>query len=121
MMRKFKFLLDNETRQQHNGVTNSFLIELSEEILSYSDWIYSSMLTIDPNRNQDSLIIEFMDINGDHYDCQIFEDQSFQVNQKFEEEPYYMDTVRFDEAITSDYNNLINYLKTMPKTFANFF
>ena len=76
-MKKFKFLQNNETPHLHNGVTNSFLIELSEEILSYSDWIYSSGLHIDTDQNQDSLIIEFMDINGDNYECQIFENLSF--------------------------------------------
>ena len=120
-MKKFKFLQNNETPHLHNGVTNSFLIELSEEILSYSDLIYSSGLHIDTDQNQDSLIIEFMDINGDNYECQIFENLSFKVFQKFEDEPYYMETIRFSDAITSDYRNLINYLRVMPKTFANFF
>jgi hypothetical protein len=123
-MNQFKFFRENVNIKKYNGVTNPFLIELSENIFSYSDWIYSSMLSVDYDTNQDSLIIEFRDINNDNYYCQIFEDHSFYVLEiigEFEEDREYIYSIEFSEQILSNYENLINYLKAMPKTFANSF
>jgi len=58
-MNPFKFFNGDvhDGTPSHNGVTDPFLIQLSEDIFDYCDWVYSCTLSIDDERNQDSLIL----------------------------------------------------------------
>ena len=120
-MKPIKFYSEFATNGEFlfNGVTDSFLIHLSEEIVKYSDWINSVTLSIDEYRSQDSLIIEFTDIDQFDYWCIIYQDHSFEVFNSFTNnrgESELVKTIVFSDETLSDCDNLINYLKKMPKT-----
>ena len=79
-MAKFKFFNNGQLphRPSHNGVTDQYLIELSELIWTYSDWVYTTMLSIDDN-GQDTLLFEFTDIDQQSYWCKIYQNLSFEI------------------------------------------
>jgi len=121
-MKKFKFLNDNNQNQQHNGVTNQYLIQLSTDIWSFSDWVYTSMLEIDEDSGQDSLIFEFNDIDQSTYWCKILQDSSFEVLQLIKLEDgtlEYLDAFMISNEVRLDHKRLLNYLQNMPKTITS--
>ncbi len=120
-MKNFKFLngVIEIERNRYNGVTDQYLIELSEELLHLSCWIESVMLTNDTEVNQDSLIISFKDIDGCCYLCTIFQDLSFELLQIIEDEfgdEELIDSIELPYNIRLDHNRILNYLRNMPKT-----
>lgn len=122
-MNKFKFFngLSTIERDSLNGVTDPFLIRLSRDIWSYSDWISSVMLTNFNGNTEDYLIFDFKDIDGSEYSCRISIDRSFAILQytKTEENEFeLMDTLDISEEVLSDYDNIIQYLSNMPCTIA---
>lgn len=123
-MKNFKFLngIIQMERNRYNGVTNQYLIELSEEIWYLSSWIESVMLSIDVEVNQDSLIISFKDIDSSRYLCTIFQDLSFELLQIIEVEcgdEDLIDSIELPYNIRLDHTRILNYLKNMPKTIVN--
>ena len=123
-MRIFNFFRGYQrvNSDQYNGVTDQYLIQLSFDIISYTDWVYSTMLTIDEESGLDSLIIEFTDIDGSDYLCRIFEDESFVLTQIITlpngiSQLY--DTLDISDEVLSDVENLLEYLQSMPKTIAS--
>ena len=118
-MKKFKFFkgVEKDEPSVYNGVTDSYLIELSRNITTYSDWVFSTMLSIDEITGLDSLIIEFTDIDNSDYLCRILSNGSFELFQEIYDvhinsEVYQI--VEFND--TSNANIFINYLRNMPKT-----
>lgn len=106
----------------YNGVTDSYLIELNRDIWSYSDWIHSTMLTIDDESGLDSLIIEFTDIDNSDYWCEISSNGLIKMfikilNERGEFEM--LEPIIFSLERMFNTNSLINYLKSMPKTIAS--
>lgn len=100
---------------KYNGATDPFLIQIFEEIDSYSDWISGKALHFHEDLNQDVLSIDFTDIDQTSYATKIYSDRSFEISSHFEELDIW-EPLDFDENILSDCNNLIDYLKNMPKT-----
>jgi hypothetical protein len=122
-MNKFKFFngFSPIERDSHNGVTDPFLIRLSRDIWSYSDWISSVMLTNYNGNTEDFLIFDFKDIDGSEYSCRISIDRSFailQYTKNEENELELIDTLDISEEVLSDYENIIQYLSNMPSTIA---
>ena len=106
----------------YNGVTDSYLIELNRDIWSYSDWIHSTMLTIDDESGLDSLIIEFTDIDNSDYWCEISSNGFIKMfikilNERGEFEM--LEPIIFSLEGRFNANSFINYLKSMPKTIAS--
>ena len=120
-MKKYKFLksIVPDEVALNNGVTDTYLMQLSNEIMSYSDWIFSTTLIIDEETGLDTLMVEFTDIDNTEYWCQIFSDFSFEI---YNEHPNIRggieitETREFNPERLSDCNNFITYLKNMPKT-----
>jgi hypothetical protein len=122
-MKKFKFFkgIIPIERDSNNGVTDPFLIRLSRDIWSYSDWISSVTLTNYNGNTEDFLIFDFKDIDGSEYSCRISIDMSFtilQYIQNEENELELIDTLDISEEVLSDYDNIIQYLSNMPSTIA---
>jgi hypothetical protein len=120
----FKFFrgLQSVNRDQYNGVTNSYLIQMSYDILTYSDWIFSIILTNNNGKTEDRLKVDFKDIDGLEYTCLIFEDRSFVIAQIISlpnGEIEFIDSMDFSEEILSDVENILSYFKNMPRTIAN--
>ena len=123
-MKKFKFFkgIIPIERDRYNGVTDPYLIRLSRDIWSYSDWISSVMLTNYNGDTEDLLIVDFQDIDGKDYTCRISIDGSFQLLQIiFQEdgEIDWMDNLDISEEVLSDFDYFIQYLSNMPKTLAS--
>ena len=121
-MKNFKFLNGYQPiqRDRYNGATDPYLIQLTQEISSYSDWIYSVMITSDDG--DEILIIEFKDLDNCKYLCEIYQDLSFSLLQIIEDEFGEDDLIEpFDipNEISSDHNRILNYLKNMPRTIAS--
>jgi hypothetical protein len=122
-MKKFKFFkgIIPIERDSNNGVTDPFLIRLSRDIWSYSDWISSVTLTNHNGNTEDFLIFDFKDIDGSEYSCRISIDMSFAILQYIkneENELELIDTLDISEEVLSDYDNIIQYLSNMPSTIA---
>jgi hypothetical protein len=122
-MKKFKFFkgIIPIERDSNNGVTDPFLIRLSRDIWSYSDWISSVTLTNYNGNTEDFLIFDFKDIDGSEYSCRISIDMSFTILQYIENEENELeliDTLDISEEVLSDYDNIIQYLSNMPSTIA---
>jgi len=122
-MRKFNFFRGYQrvNIDQYNGVTNQYLIQLSVDIISYTDWVYSIMLTIDDETGLDLLIIEFTDIDGSDYLCRISEDGSFKITEIItlpNGMSELLASLDISDEVLSDVENLLHYLQNMPKTIA---
>jgi hypothetical protein len=122
-MKKFKFFkgIIPIERDSNNGVTDPFLIRLSRDIWSYSDWISSVTLTNYNGNTEDFLIFDFKDIDGSEYSCRISIDMSFTILQYIENEENELElieTLDISEEVLSDYDNIIQYLSNMPSTIA---
>ena len=107
--------MDSDKEFSYNGVTDAFLIQLYEELGSYSDWIDSKMLYIDEDISQDVFHFGFIDIDQTRYDCKIYSNHTFEISSYFEELEIW-EPLGYDESVLSNCNNLIDYLKNMPKT-----
>jgi hypothetical protein len=123
-MRKFNFFRGYQrvNSDQYNGVTNQYLIQLSVDIISYTDWVYSTMLTIDDETGLDLLIIEFTDIDGSDYLCRISEDGSFKITEIItlpNGMSELLASLDISDEVLSDVENLLHYLQNMPKTIAS--
>lgn len=123
-MKNFKFLnrIDSVERRLHNGVTDQYLIELSEQIWNISDWIYTTMLVVDEDTGQDTLIFEFKDIDQNSYYCMIYEDLSFNLKSIIDvyTEDEYLEVYSLSENISNDHTKILDYLRKMPKTIKSF-
>jgi hypothetical protein len=120
-MKKFKFFtgIVPNTRNINNGVTDSYLIEISRDIYTYSDWIYSTFLIIDEATGLDSIIIEFKDIDNSFYWCKILSDRSYKIFLEIlesEDEDVILEPVFISPERGLNATHFINYLKNMPKT-----
>jgi hypothetical protein len=125
-MAKFKFLsIENQReRQLHNGVTDPYLIQLSEQIWNLSDWIYSTMLTVDEDTGQDALVFQFNDIDQELYSCKIYQNLTFEL--KCLEIPLtggedYLEEIEHSENAFNDHTRILDYLRNMPKTIKSSF
>lgn len=123
-MKKFKFFkgIIPVERDPYNGVTDSYLIGLSRDIWSYSDWISSAVLSNHNGDTEDCLIVDFQDINGKDYTCRISVDGSFQLLQiifREDGEIDLFDNLDISEEVLSDFDYFIQYLSDMPKTLAS--
>ena len=123
-MKKFKFFkgIIPVERDLYNGVTDPYLIRLSRDIWSYSDWISSVMLTNYNGGTEDLLIVDFQDIDRKDYTCRISVDGSFQLLQlifREDGEIDWMDNLDISEEVLSDVDYLVQYLSNMPKTLAS--
>ena len=122
MKNKFKFFKGCEPipRDRYNGATDPYLIQLTQEISSYSDWIYSVMITSDDG--DDILMIEFEDLDNCKYLCEIYQDLSFSLLHIIEDEfgeDDLVDPFDIPNEILTDHNRILNYLKSMPRTIAS--
>jgi len=120
MKNKFKFFkgIIPIERDRYNGVTDPYLIGLSRDIWSYSDWISSVMLTNYNGDTEDLLIVDFQDIDGKDYTCRISIDGSFQLLQIFFQEDGeidWMDNLDISEEYYPILITLFNTYLTCPK------
>lgn len=119
-MAEFKFFNNGQLpgRPLHNGVTDQYLIELSELIWTYSDWVYTTMLSIDDDNGQDILLFEFTDIDQRSYWCKIYQNLSFEI--MFLDDTVtggeYLEELDFSDDVLNDHTRILDYLKNMPKT-----
>ena len=125
MKTKFKFFKGYEPihRDRYNGVTDPYLIQLSEEIWSYSTWIKRVALSSDFNGNGDTLMFEYEDIDNCKYCCDIYQDLSFKLLEVIEDEfgeNEYIE-IYIPNEIRLNHNRILNYLQNMPRTFASSF
>ncbi len=125
-MAKFKFLnnANQSERPLHNGVTDPYLIQLSEQIWNLSDWVYSSMLTVDGNIGQDALIFQFADIDQNSYSCTIYQNLSFELKcleVSLTGGEDYLEEIEHSENAFNEHTRILDYLRNMPKTIKSSF
>lgn len=123
-MKGFKFLngFEEIQRRSNNGVTDQYLIELSMDLLTYSDWIYTWMLTIDDETGFDSLVFEFDDIDQQSYMCTIYQNLTFRlylIGDSITGREY-IETIFLSEDVHLNHHRILEYLINMPKTISSF-
>ena len=130
-MKKFKFLqknqldqneINNEVSNPFNGVTDEYLINLSQEIWNYSVWIKKVGVSHSIERNQDCLYFKLKDIDISLYIVTIYQDLSYEIIPIIEDElgnEEELDILDIEINSRLDHNTILNYLKNMPKTIIN--
>lgn len=123
-MKKFKFFIGlmPNGNDRYNGVTDPYLIQLSEEIINYSSWIESVRVDFDMEENQESLMVDFKDIDGCNYSCTIYQDLTYELIQIVKDdfgEDEYIPIIVFPYNIRLDHTEFLDYLRSMPRTVQN--
>lgn len=125
-MTLFKFFHGRVFKDQlpYDGVTTEFMIEIYENIHLYSERNLECHLIRDEVHECDSLVIVFEDIDHCEYFCTIYDDRTFSIFQiigDIDDGGEVVDTTGLDFEITSDYNNLLNFLRSELVTIRNYF
>ena len=103
-------------RDEYNGVTDPYLIELYDEFRTYRDWIETISSGKEENPERDYLYFLFKDIDGEKYEVTLYNDQEFHIFLMIERSfnTYVYEPVLFEEEFISDANILLNHIRSLP-------
>ena len=103
-------------RDEYNGVTDPYLIELYDEFRTYRDWIETISSGKEENPERDYLYFLFKDIDGEKYEVTLYNDQEFHIFLMIERSfnTYVYEPALFEEEFISDANILLNHIRSLP-------
>jgi len=118
-MKKFKFFksIVPDEITLNNGVTDNYLIQLSRDILSYSNAVYERTLYIDDATGLDTLLIAFNHLISPIVFCKIYSNRSFELFDEIIKEDGSLEYNKNETFIGEDLldcDNLIEYLIILP-------
>ena len=117
-MKKFKFFksIVPDEITLNNGVTDTYLIQLSRDIMSYSNAVYERTLYIDDATGLDTLLITFNHLISPIVFCKIYSNRSFETFDQIIKEDgsiEYKKNQTFIGEDLLDSDNIIEYLKIL--------
>ncbi len=117
-MKKFKFFksIVHDEIILNNGVTDTYLIQLSREIMSYSNAVYERTLYIDDATGLDTLLIVFNQLISPIIFCKIYSNRSFETFDQIRKEDGSIEYIKNQTFIGEDLldcDNIIEYLRIL--------
>ena len=103
-------------RDEYNGVTDPYLIEIYNEFKTYRDWIIHISLIKEEDENLDYLYFHLKDIDDERYEVFLINEQLLSINTMIETSfnHYEYELARFEEEFISDANILLNHIRSLP-------
>lgn len=103
-------------RDEYNGVTDPYLIELYDEFKTYRDWIETISTGKEENPERDYLYFLFKDIDGEKYEVTFYNEQELHIFLMIERSfnTYVYEPARFEEEFISDATVLLNHIRSLP-------
>ena len=106
-------------RDEYNGVTSPFLIDIFNEFKNYYEWIETiSLYKEDEDPDSDRLYFHLKDIDGKKYEVVLANEQRLGINIKIETsfDHYEYELMHFPREFLSDANILLNYIRSLPRS-----